>query len=247
MSMENTPRLLIKNAQQYANEPAISWKDSDGMWQTDSWAEYYNLCLSISKSLLALGLNVDDKMSIYSYNRREWFGCYMASQMLDGCAVGVYHTCSPEEVEWIVGNSDSKIVFVGNNPMDNGENEKMPNHRLLKVIDRLDQVEAVVMMGGIDTLGHDKCMTWDDFIAKGKDVDDSKVNARIDNINPESTSALIYTSGTTGNPKGVELTHNNWTFEISSLDNLFVYKQGEKYISWLPMAHVFAQAMDNHY
>ncbi len=247
MSKENTPHLLIKNAQQYANEPAISWKDSDGMWQTDSWAEYYNFCLSISKSLLALGLNVDDKMSIYSYNRREWFGCYMASQMLDGAAVGVYHTCSPEEVEWIVGNSDSKIVFVGNNPMDNGEDEKMPNHRLLKVIDRLDQVEAVVMMSGIDTLGHDKCMTWDDFIAKGKDVDDSEVNARIDNINPESTSALIYTSGTTGNPKGVELTHNNWTFEISSLDNLFVYKQGEKYISWLPMAHVFAQAMDNHY
>ena len=245
--MENTPHLLRQNAQQYANEPAISWKDSEGTWQTDSWDEYYNFCLSISKSLLALGLNTDDKMSIYSYNRREWFGCYMASQMLDGAAVGVYHTCSPEEVEWIVGNSDSKIVFVGNNPMDNGEDEKMPNHRLLKVIDRLDQVETVVMMSGVDTLGHDKCMSWDEFIDKGKDVDNSEVDARIENINPDSTSALIYTSGTTGNPKGVELTHKNWTFEISSLDNLFVFHQGEKYISWLPMAHVFAQAMDNHY
>tara|TARA_B100001996_G_scaffold371986_1_gene347889 strand:- start:539 stop:2320 length:1782 start_codon:yes stop_codon:yes gene_type:complete len=245
--MENTPHLLRKNAQQHANEPAISWKDSEGTWQTDSWDDYYNFCLSISKSLLALGLNTDDKMSIYSYNRREWFGCYMASQMLDGAAVGVYHTCSPEEVEWIVGNSDSKIVFVGNNPMDNGEDEKMPNHRLLKVIDRLDQVETVVMMSGVDTLGHDKCMSWDEFIDKGKDVDDSEVDARIENINPDSTSALIYTSGTTGNPKGVELTHKNWTFEISSLDNLFAFDQGAKYISWLPMAHVFAQAMDNHY
>ena len=43
--MENTPHLLRKNAQQYANEPAISWKDSEGIWQTDSWDDYYNFCL----------------------------------------------------------------------------------------------------------------------------------------------------------------------------------------------------------
>ena len=70
----------------------------------------------------------------------EWNVCYLAAQMINSVAVGVYHTCSSDEVNWIVGNSDSKIVFLGNNPNDNDEKEKMPNHRLLAVLDDLDKV-----------------------------------------------------------------------------------------------------------
>jgi len=245
--MKNTPQLLINNANQYPDEPAISIKDVNGQWQTDSWADFFEYAMQISKSLLALGLQPNEKISIYSYNRKEWFGCYVATQMLNSVGVGVYHTCSPEEVEWVVGNSDSKIVFVGNNPNDNGEAEKMPNHRLLNIIDRLTKVEVVVMMEGIDTLNHDKVIIWDEFIARGESINESEVLTRIDEIDPDSTSCLIYTSGTTGNPKGVELTHKNWIFELESIEKTFQFSQGDKYVSWLPLAHVFGQLVDNHY
>ena len=245
--MKNTPQLLINNANQYSDEPAISIKDVNGQWQTDSWADFFEYAMQISKSLLALGLQPNEKISIYSYNRKEWFGCYVATQMLNSVGVGVYHTCSPEEVEWVVGNSDSKIVFVGNNPNDNGEAEKMPNHRLLNIIDRLTKVEVVVMMEGIDTLNHDKVIIWDEFIARGESINESEVLTRIDEIDPDSTSCLIYTSGTTGNPKGVELTHKNWIFELESVEKTFQFSQGDRYVSWLPLAHVFGQLVDNHY
>ena len=245
--MKNTPQLLINNANQYPDEPAISIKDVNGQWQTDSWADFFEYAMQISKSLLALGLQPNEKISIYSYNRKEWFGCYVATQMLNSVGVGVYHTCSPEEVEWVVGNSDSKIVFVGNNPNDNGEAEKMPNHRLLNIIDRLTKVEVVVMMEGIDTLNHDKVIIWDEFIARGESINESEVLTRIDEIDPDSTSCLIYTSGTTGNPKGVELTHKNWMFDLESVEKRFQFSQGDKYVSWLPLAHVFGQLVDNHY
>ena len=245
--MKNTPQLLINNANQYSDEPAISIKDVNGQWQTDSWADFFEYAMQISKSLLALGLQPNEKISIYSYNRKEWFGCYVATQMLNSVGVGVYHTCSPEEVERDVGNSDSKIVFVGNNPNDNGEAEKMPNHRLLNIIDRLTKVEVVVMMEGIDTLNHDKVIIWDEFIARGESINESEVLTRIDEIDPDSTSCLIYTSGTTGNPKGVELTHKNWIFELESVEKTFQFSQGDRYVSWLPLAHVFGQLVDNHY
>ena len=245
--MKNTPQLLINNANQYPDAPAISIKDVNGQWQTDSWADFFEYAMQISKSLLALGLQPNEKISIYSYNRKEWFGCYVATQMLNSVGVGVYHTCSPKEVEWVVGNSDSKIVFVGNNPNDNGEAEKMPNHRLLNIIDRLTKVEVVVMMEGIDTLNHDKVIIWDEFIARGESINESEVLTRIDEIDPDSTSCLIYTSGTTGNPKGVELTHKNWIFELESVEKTFQFSQGDRYVSWLPLAHVFGQLVDNHY
>ena len=242
-----TPQIFKNNANQYPNEPAISVKDNNGKWNSSTWLEFYNYTIQISKSLLASGLQPNDKISIYSYNRKEWYGCYQASQMLNIVGVGVYHTCSPEEVEWVVGNSDSKIVFVGNNPNDNDEIEKMPNHRLLNIIDRLTKVEIVVMMEGVEILGHEKVISWEEFIKKGESVNESDVLARMDTVTPDDTSCLIYTSGTTGNPKGVELTHKNWTFELDSIEKTFQFYQGERYVSWLPLAHVFGQLVDNHY
>ena len=243
----NTPKYLLQNVEKYPNEPAISIKNSEGNWQTNTWTEFYNSVMKVSKALIASGIDKNDKLSIYSYNRVEWNVCYLAAQMINSVAVGVYHTCSSNEVNWIVGNSDSKIVFVGNNPNDNDEMEKMPNHRLLAVLDELDKVELVVTMDGVELLENDKIISWDDFIAKGESLEDSEVLNRANGIGPDDTSSLIYTSGTTGNPKGVELTHNNWTFELDMAQTVMKFDQGELYVSWLPGAHVFGQLIDNHY
>ena len=245
--MMNTPKYLLQNVEKYPNEPALSIKDASGNWQTDTWNEFYSSVLSVSKSLIACGVNGNDKVSIYSYNRKEWNVSYVATQLINGVAVGVYHTCSSNEVEWIVGNSESKVVFVGNNPNDNDEKEKMPNHRLLEVLDKLEKVELVVTMDGVELLNHEKIISWDDFIKKGSSLDDSDVLGRCEKIEKNDTSSLIYTSGTTGNPKGVELTHHNWTFELDMALTIMKFDQGEKYVSWLPGAHVFGQLIDNHY
>ena len=245
--MKITSHYLLQNNEQYANEPALSFKDSNGEINTDTWSDYYAFVMSISKSLIAHGIKQGDKCAIYSYNRKEWFGCYSALQMVNGVAVAVYHTSSPSEVEWVVGNSESKIVFIGNNPNDNGEKEKMPIHRLHSILEKLDSVELVVVMDGVEKFEHDNVVTWENFIIKGKDVSDSDVLDIKDKIELNDTCSLIYTSGTTGNPKGVELTHNNFKFQLDSVLKVMAFNQGEKYVSWLPLAHVFGQMVDNHY
>ena len=245
--MKMTSHYLLQNNEQYANEPALSFKDSNGEINTDTWSDYYEFVMSISKSLIAHGIKQGDKCAIYSYNRKEWFGCYSALQMVNGVAVAVYHTSSPSEVEWVVGNSESKIVFIGNNPNDNGEKEKMPIHRLHSILEKLDSVELVVVMNGVEKIAHENVVTWKDFIGKGKDASDSDVLDMKDKIELNDACSLIYTSGTTGNPKGVELTHNNFKFQLDSVLKVMAFNQGEKYVSWLPLAHVFGQMVDNHY
>ena len=245
--MKTTSHYLLQNNEQYANEPALSFNDNNGGINTDTWSDYYEFVMSISKSLISHGIKQGDKCAIYSYNRREWFGCYSALQMVNGVAVAVYHTSSPSEVEWVVGNSESKIVFVGNNPNDNGEKEKMPIHRLQSVLEKLDSVELVVVMDGVEKFDHENVVTWEEFISKGKEVSDSDVLDMKDKIDLNDSCSLIYTSGTTGNPKGVELTHNNFKFQLDSVLKVMAFNQGEKYVSWLPLAHVFGQMVDNHY
>ena len=197
--MNHTPKYLIENKNKYPNEPALSEK-IDGVWSTLTWSEFYELVRSISKSFISFGIDKNDKISIYSYNRIEWNACYLATQLTNSVAVGVYHTSSSEEVEWVVGNSDSKIIFVGNNPNDNDENDRMPIHRLNKVLKNLDKLEAVVIMDDTPTIDHDKVITWREFLNKGKDIDEKQVLERADNIDLDDTSSIIYTSGTTGNP-----------------------------------------------
>ena len=245
--MSYTPQILMENKKKYPDESALSFKQNNN-WINMTWSEYYLFVINISKSLIACGLEPGDKGSIYSYNRKEWFGCYSALQMVKSVSVGVYHTSSASEVEWVVGNSDSKIVFVGNNPMDNGEKEKMPIHRLMSVIDNLEKIAHVVLLGDdVEIIDHEKIMTWDEFIDKGKSIDESTVLGLMKKINADDTSSLIYTSGTTGNPKGVELTNQNFKVELDSVAEVLKFNQGDKYVSWLPLAHVFGQLVDNHY
>jgi long-chain acyl-CoA synthetase len=245
MSVMSTPEYLISNVEKYANENAISWKDGSGNWISMTWSEFYDTTMGVAKSLIAMGFEAGDKLSIYSYNRMEWYAAYAAANMCNGAAVGVYHTCSPEEVEWVVGNSDSKVVFVGTNPMDGGDPSKMCTHRLQATMDSLEKVEAVVSMAGMDAINHPNAMSWSDFMVGGAETPDSAVMDRIASIKPSDTAALIYTSGTTGNPKGVVLTHDNFDFEIDEVHKITRFNQGDGYVSWLPCAHVFGQLADN--
>ena len=245
--MRHTPKYLLQNLERYKNSPAISIKNEKGEWETDSWKEYYNSVISVSKSLIASGISKDDKVSIYSYNRKEWSQCYSAIHMINAVAVGVYHTSSPEEVEWVVNNSDSKIIFIGNNPNDNDENSKKPNYRLLEIIEKLKKLDLVVIMNGEDLLDHPKIISWNEFISRGAKSSHDQIIDRFNKISLDDVSSLIYTSGTTGKPKGVELTFRNWSFTMNSLMKFLRFYPGDSIVSWLPGAHVFGQALDCHY
>ena len=242
-----TPKHLLENVTKYPDKPAMSFKDHSDNWIASTWSDFYISSESISKSLVAYGINKNDKISIYSYNRREWVECYAAVQLINAVAVGVYHTCSSSEVEWIVNNSESKIIFIGNNPGDNGEKEKMPVHRLNHILSSLPNIERVVLMDGVDNIDDSRVVSWDEFILKGKGISSEEILNRLNGVDENDTASLIYTSGTTGNPKGVELTYKNFNFELDCLLSFLRYDQGEKFISWLPGAHVFGQALDNHY
>ena len=246
MDAKTTPEYLISNANDMPNEPALSWKDDSGNWVTMTWSDFHDSANRVARSLISMGFEPGDKLSIYSYNRFEWYVAYVAANMCNGVAVGVYHTCSPDEVEWVVGNSDSKVVFVGTNPMDGGDTSKMCSHRLLAAMGNLGKVEAVVSMQGMDAIDHDAAMTWAEFIGKGDSTPEAAVMDRISSIKPSDPATLIYTSGTTGNPKGVVLTHENMYFEIGQVHKLMSFDQGDGYVSWLPCAHVFGQLADNH-
>jgi len=243
----NTPKYLIRNLERYSTEPAISSKDENGNWKTENWSQFSDYVIGIAKSMISYGIKENDKVSILSYNRKEWYGSYVAAQYINAVPVGIYHTSSSNEIEWVVSNSNSKIIFVGHNPNDNDERDKMPINKVNSIIDSLPKVELLVIMNNVEMPDHPKAVSWDSFIENGLNVKNSDIKKGLESINDDDTSSLIYTSGTTGNPKGVELTHKNWRFELDGCLSVMSFDQGERYVSWLPLAHVFGQLVDIHF
>ncbi|HEY8142853.1 MAG TPA: AMP-binding protein, partial [Kofleriaceae bacterium] len=91
-----------------------------------------------------------------------------------------------------------------------------------------------------------EALSWDDFMAKGKDVSDEKFLARLHALEPDGLATLIYTSGTTGPPKGVMLSHDNLLWTAQTVNGLIRNASGDSVVSYLPLSHIAEQMLTIH-
>ena len=89
--MRTTPQYLIQNLENYPDESALSIKDDNGNWDTDTWKDVYEKVLEVSKALVACGIKKNDKVSIYSYNER--MECMLCGYTICKCSLcrGISH------------------------------------------------------------------------------------------------------------------------------------------------------------
>ena len=188
----------------------------------------------VAAGLLALGLEPQDRVAILGDNRPEWLICHLAAMTAGGCTCGVYPTSAPEQVAYVVGHSESRVLFV--------ENEEQVD-KVLQVIEDLKVAQVIVWdPKGLWGFSHAKIIFFDEFISKGRQYlqeHPESVPARMNAIRPEDTAMIIYTSGTTGPPKGAMLSHQN----ILALTACFIeatpFYDSDELLSYLPLAHIY--------
>ena len=115
-------------------------KKIDGSWVRTDYATYYQQCLLAARAMISLGFAVDAKISILAFNRPEWVIADLAAMMAGGVPAGIYQTCSPDEVAYIISHSESHIVFVEDIAQWNKVNE---------TAERLSELHWVVLMKGV--------------------------------------------------------------------------------------------------
>jgi long-chain acyl-CoA synthetase len=139
----------------------------------------------------------------------------------------------------VVEDSDSKVIVVENSDQ---------LEKVLKVREQLPALQKVVVIEGYQGDADPAfVLTWEDFIALGKDVDDARYQAATDSVHPDNLATFVYTSGTTGNPKGVMLTHGNiwWTCTHSEQHIPIGNADEGRALSYLPLSHI-AERMISH-
>ncbi|HKE71031.1 MAG TPA: AMP-dependent synthetase/ligase [Nocardioidaceae bacterium] len=198
----------------------------DGSWQDVTYPQFRDEVIAVAKGLVAAGVQPGDRVALLSRTRYEWTVVDYAIWWIGAATVPVYETSSPEQIAWILSDSEAVAAIV-----------ETDDHR-----DRVEQVRDrapglkqtwVIDDGGIKTLTE-----------LGAEVTDDEVEARRSAVKPTDMATLIYTSGTTGRPKGCILTHGNFMFELSvatrEMDKLFLDDDSSTLL-FLPLAHIFAR------
>ncbi|MBU1195368.1 MAG: long-chain fatty acid--CoA ligase [Proteobacteria bacterium] len=227
----NFHQMLCETVEKYANAPAYRWFDADANASSLTWKQFYDQVKAAAKSLMALDMQKGDKVNILGYTCYKWVLTDVANMSMGLGTVGIYQSNLAVDCDYIINHSDATLIFA--------ENQTQLD-KVLSIRDHLPNIKKVILFEGRHP-GDDWVITYDEFLALGKDIDDAVFEKRTKQVTPEDTAGLVYTSGTTGVPKGVVLTHDNITYTCQSVYQSGQFYDGEEMFVFLPLAHVFAR------
>ncbi|MCW2846822.1 MAG: AMP-dependent synthetase and ligase [Marmoricola sp.] len=221
---------VVTNGTEHADTVVFS-RRSEGGWSDVTAATFLGDVRAVAKGLVAAGIEAGDRVALISRTRYEWTVLDYAIWFAGAATVPVYETSSASQVEWILTDSGARAVIT-----ETAEHSS----RVKEVRDGLPELHHVWSIEG-NGLGVLRTL--------GEDVSDEELERRRTHNGPEDLATLIYTSGTTGRPKGCQLTHGNFMFEltvaIADLDVLFAPTDEDAEppatLLFLPLAHVFAR------
>jgi long-chain acyl-CoA synthetase len=218
--------LLPRAAQVYGSAPAIQFKDG-GEWVKRSFVEVEEIVRKLALGLVDLGVDKGDKVSILANTRPEWTYFDFAALSIGATVVPIYQTNSPEECQYVLENSDAKVVVVE-------DDEQLEKIRAVR--DQLPLLEQVVRMTGAS----DDTISLDDLASRGAGHDAAEWEQRWSAVTPEDICTFIYTSGTTGPPKGCVISHGNYRAMLDMVNQNSVIEGEDVTYLYLPLAHSFA-------
>jgi len=229
----NFPALFFQQVASQGDRVALRKKEY-GIWNRISWNVYGEQVRTVAAGLIALGLQRGDRVAILGDNRPEWLICHLAAMSAGFVTCGIYSTSAPEEIAYVVGHSESKILFV--------ENEEQVD-KALQILPDLDLKKIVVWdPKGLWGFSHDAMMFFDEFCDNGKAYlkeNPQCLSERTAAIDLEETAMMIYTSGTTGRPKGAMLSHRNVLSITEAFMEASPMYQNDEMLSYLPLAHIY--------
>ena len=224
----NIAEFLNVNTEKFPSKPAIGFKKKE-KWIEITWSDFRRLVFKTANALREAGISDGDRVAIYSDNSAEWIVFDLAILSIGAITVPIYSTNNKEQAEYILEESECKIILVGNQEQYDAAFEILNKSHLL---------HQIIVAKKAIWIKKEASQYMEDFI---KNADD-----KLD-ISPKEDgdlATIIYTSGTTGVPKGVMLTHGNFHQSVEAHFDFFKFKnfENETSLAFLPLTHIFERS-----
>lgn len=210
------------------------------VWTKISWRDAHAEVHRYAAGLLSLGLELEQRVAIAASTRYEWIIADLAIACAGGATTTVYPNTTSHDVLYILQDSNSQILIA--------ENQAQVT-KVQEFDELFEQLRAIIIIDDdrqpVDRVDP-RVITWRELGERGAQFltqNPDAVVAAIAETRPDTLSTLIYTSGTTGRPKGVELTHQCWTYQGAAMDSLNIIDYRSVQYLWLPLSHVFGKCL----
>jgi long-chain acyl-CoA synthetase len=217
------------------NPDAIAYRQYDPVsnsWQSHSWARIAQEVSRWQGALAKASLEYGDRVAIMLRNSVEWVLFEQAALSLGLVVVPIYSQDNPGNAAYIVGNSGSRLLLVGESAQWQGMAQHCDQFPALETIIALDHTPDSI--DGLNT-----CLVRD-WLHESTSV--TPPNIALDDL-----ASIVYTSGTTGRPKGVMLTHRNILSNAEAISRIVPSYREDVYLSFLPLSHMLERTAGYYY
>ncbi len=217
---------------EYESNPLI-WEKKDKVYESTTYSESLNLVKAYASGFLELGLEKGERVALLSEGRRDWLLGELAVLYAGGCTVPLSTKLEESnDLLFRIKHSESRFVLVS----------EFQLKKIRNIIDLLPKVEKVIIFDDLSEL-QNKEILWSSLYSSGStklQSDKSALVSRRKQVKPEDLANISYTSGTTADPKGIMLSHRNYTANVEQAFSFIDIPSHYRTLVVLPWDHAFA-------
>ena len=231
--------LLGRNAERFADHPAIHWKAGEET-RTLTWSEYRDQVVEVAAGLSTLGVEAGSFVAIMAGNRPEHVIADLGILHAGAVPVSLYNTLAAEQIRYIADHCSARVAV-----LENAEYLE----RWHGIWENLPNLTHIVVMEPPEDGGDDRIMSWEALRSAGRAAlaaDPELIERSSSAVAQADLATLIYTSGTTGVPKAVMISHRNVLWTLECVARTYSLPDHLRLVSYLPLAHI-GERMASHY
>lgn len=227
-------RLVADVAAELGDREALIYKNYGGkQWKSCSWNQFAGIVKQVSNAMLALGVEVQENVGIFSQNSVQYLFTDFGAWGIRAVTIPFYATSSEQQIQFMVNDARIRFLFVGEQEQFEKARRVFPTCSSLERIIVYDP--AVQMPDGDATV-----MSFSEFLKMGEGLHrQAEVERRQQEATMDDVANILYTSGTTGDSKGVILTMGQFhaAFEANHKD--VPVDEHDRVMDFLPFTHIF--------
>ncbi|HCT29415.1 MAG TPA: long-chain fatty acid--CoA ligase [Bacteroidales bacterium] len=222
--------LFEESVNRFPNNPYI-WEKEENEFKSISFKETKDEVYRLAAGFLSLGVKKDDRIALLSEGRKLWVLSELAILYTGAVNIPLSIKLEGPDLQFRLEHSETSIIVVSGNqsPKIESIREKLPLVKRVIYLDRKEKVNET------DLLIEDLYKLGDEYLKTNKE----KLIEAYKAVKPNDYANISYTSGTTADPKGIILSHRNYTANVEQALTLMDIPQHYRTLIILPLDHCF--------